>query len=134
MPLCKALGVQMRAVLVLIFALSVTSCTVIYSGNIENNYNGEITVDSSRGVKGNPIVSSHESTEVPIFETPKGTCISILHGEQTKYYHVPAPPKWAKISGIWDVKFGLSVSPEGAYYIGTNGMSQKLSEVPACDT
>jgi hypothetical protein len=124
---------MMRILVALIFTLLIPSCAIIYNGVITNNYPNSIVVDSLHGADG-LIAESKNVVEVPVFETQQGTCISVSTGTQTKYYLVPSPPKWAKISGIWDVKFGLSVSPEGAFYVGKDGKSQKLKEVTNCNT
>ena len=124
----------MRLVLTFLTTILMTSCAITYSGVIKNNYKDAITVNSLHGVRGNSVLSANQSTEVPIFSTKTGTCIEISRGLQTEYYKVPKPPEWSKTRGMWDVKFGLSVSAEGAFYIGTNGESLKLKEVPSCNT
>ena len=124
----------MRLLLTLLVCISLTSCSVVYSGVIKNNYPDFITVDSAYGVSGNTIVSATETTEIPIFAVVNGTCFTVTSDTEAKNYFVPAPPSWSKISGVWDVKFGISVSAQGAYYIGKNSESQKLDEVPSCDT
>ena len=124
----------MRLVIVLTISFLLTSCSIIYSGVVKNNYAQQVSVSSIKGVRGNTNIGPNENTEVPIFETESGTCISVSSNGETKFYHVPSPPKWSKISGIWDVKFGLSVSPQGAFYVGQNGKTQQLNEVANCDT
>lgn len=106
------------------------SCSIIYKGVVKNNYFNPVTIGS---VQGDISVDKNNTTEVPIFQTQFGTCISVSNLGKTSFYHVPAPPKWAKVSGIWNVKFSLSVSPEGAFYIGSNGKKQKLQEVSNCN-
>ncbi len=52
------------------------------------------------------------------------SCVSVAHKDKTQSYHVSSSPKWAKISGNWNVKFGLSVSPNGAFYIRRHDKAQ----------
>ncbi|MBY6192143.1 hypothetical protein KUV22_17105 [Microbulbifer agarilyticus] len=110
------------------------SCSVIYTGIIRNNYETPVLIDSQKGVKGDNQADTGGSVQIPIFETESGTCISVKNDGNTIYYSVPAPPKWSHISGNWDVKFQLMVSPEGAFYIGKKGQRRKLIEVASCGT
>ncbi|RXJ66461.1 hypothetical protein CS022_24575 [Veronia nyctiphanis] len=109
-----------------------SSCAILYSGVVENHYAREISVTSINGVDETVMVQPSEKTEIPIFETESGTCMTVMHGSNVEHFSVPKPPVWAKISGIWDVKFSIEVSPSGAFYVGENRKRQKLKRVISC--
>ncbi len=124
----------MKTTIVLLFSVTLSSCAIIYSGVVENRYPDEVIVDTPKDIKGYSIVKTKESVEIPIFETEKGTCMSVTHDSKKMFFQVPAPPKWAKITGHWDVKFRLVVSPDGAFYMGRDNRKLKLTEVASCGT
>lgn len=124
----------MKTTILILFSLALSSCAIMYTGVIENHYQDEIIVDTPKDVKGYSIAKTNESVEIPIFETENGTCMSVTHDSMKKFFQVPAPPKWARISGHWDVKFKLVVSPDGAFYIGKDNQKLKLTQVASCGT
>ena len=124
----------MQKTILILFSLTLSSCAIIYSGVVENHYADEIIIDTPKDIKGYSIVKTKESVEIPIFETKEGTCMTVTHGSKTMFFQVPSPPKWAKITGYWDVKFQLVVSPDGAFYIGKDNQKLELTQVASCGT
>ncbi len=124
----------MRTAFLILIATSLMSCAIIYNGVVKNEYDTPITINSKRGVKGISSALPSESVVVPIFETSTGTCIEVSGIFGVKYYQVSAPPKWARVNGIWNVNFSISVSEEGAHYLGKHGEKYKLHEIQSCET